>query len=127
MKIYTVMETEPMSRYDKYTIQQTEPLLYCLSYDIALQFIKDIGYVESDIDLFKNTIVYTKEFTTKFNGEKYWEISLAWIGEIDIIETIEDNIYNKKVNEYKIDFNIYDNRDDNIEYDNNMDSTDWLI
>lgn len=77
--------------------------------------------------MFKNTIVYTKEFTTKFNGEKYWEISLAWIGEIDIIETIENNIYNKKVNEYKIDFNIYDNRDDNIEYDNNMDSTDWLI
>lgn len=30
------MVTEPMSRYDKYTIQQTEPLLYCLSYDIAL-------------------------------------------------------------------------------------------
>ena len=42
MKIYTVMVTEPMSRYDKYTIQQTEPLLYCLSYDIALKFIKDI-------------------------------------------------------------------------------------
>lgn len=97
MKVYLVKASMAWSTYKKELIQYPNIVAFFTSYDMAEQFIKDKGYEETDIELFKDTVIYAKEW----EYEDYTDTSVAWIVDIDIVESLDSELYKEIFNRHK--------------------------